>query len=157
MEYLLSGSIHICLSFQFYKDTLESSMDEGNNESMTESRECKRLKRFSIDRPMKSQHVSKWKFGCIIAPEDSRSPTNEKDTSADEEPKQTVIKSAEGLKSALALYRAKKAPKKSVKWKIEEELEAVQYFEVDVSERGKLTCEIDLFHSIVDLMNLCFI
>lgn len=46
-------------------------------------------------------------------------------------------KSAVGLKSSLAIFRARKLPKKSVTWKSEEELEAVQFFEVDATERSK--------------------
>lgn len=69
-------------------------------------------------------------------PDKSSSP-DEKDISLDEEPKPPVIKSAEGLKSALSLFRKRNQPKKSVKWRSDDELEAVQFFEVDVSERGK--------------------
>lgn len=91
---------------------MESSIDEGNNDSVVENRQ---------------------------SPDDKSPSPKEKESSADEEPRPLVIKSAEGLKSALALFRTRKHPKKSVKWKTEDELEAVQYFEVDVSERGKLS------------------
>ncbi|KAL6968807.1 hypothetical protein U1Q18_051427 [Sarracenia purpurea var. burkii] len=91
-------------TFKFYKDTLESSVDESLNESMAES-----------------------------LPDKSSSP-DEKDISLDEEPKPPVIKSAEGLKSALSLFRKRNQPKKSVKWRSDDELEAVQFFEVDVSK-----------------------
>lgn len=42
-----------------------------------------------------------------------------------------------GLKSSLTLFRTKNKPKKSVKWKMDDELEMVQYFEMDVSERSE--------------------
>lgn len=42
----------------------------------------------------------------------------------------------------------KKYPKKTVKWKQDDELESVQYFEVDVSERSKYF-SLSLFSVIV--------
>ncbi|XP_065221877.1 serine/threonine-protein phosphatase 1 regulatory subunit 10-like [Planococcus citri] len=95
-------------AFKFYKDTLESSVDESLNESVTES-----------------------------LPDTKLSP-DEKEISLDEEVKPPVIKSAEGLKSALSLFRKRNQPKKSVKWRADDELEAVQFFEVDVSERANV-------------------
>lgn len=34
-------------------------------------------------------------------------------------------------------HRGSKGPKKSLKWKMESELESVHYFELDETERGK--------------------
>ncbi len=51
------------------------------------------------------------------------------------EPSQPRI--VDGLKSSLSIFRVKKYPKKSVRWKRDDELESIQYFEVDATERSE--------------------
>lgn len=41
-------------------------------------------------------------------------------------------------RGVLVFHRSSQKPKKSLKWKADSELEAVQYFELDETERGKL-------------------
>lgn len=62
----------------------------------------------------------------------------------------------EGLKSALSIFRGKRHPKKSVKWRRDDELEAIQYFEVDASERSEFFF-LHILCVVIVVPSLCFI
>lgn len=78
----------------------------------------------------------------VTAPEESSTTFEEEEVKREKivvtDPCKPV--SAEGLKSSLSIFRVKKLPKKSVSWKDDTELEAIQFFEVDATERSKFSC-----------------
>lgn len=61
-----------------------------------------------------------------------------KEEEEDDRPLENVVKEVNGLRGVL-VYHKKRGPKKQVKWKVESELEEVQYFELDETERVNVT------------------
>lgn len=127
------------LFFQFYKETLDTSNDETAHENvevpdikigahlLRNSRIAQKLIRISNKRSV-----------FPTAPEELKTLEDISNVKPKIEP--SPPKTAQGLKSALSIFRGKNRPKKSVKWKRDDELEAVQFFEVDASERSKSLC-----------------
>lgn len=56
----------------------------------------------------------------------------------EEGPTENVVKEVDGIRGVL-VYHKRKGPKKSVKWRQESELEEIQYFELDETERVNVT------------------
>lgn len=56
----------------------------------------------------------------------------------DDRPLENVVKEVDGLRGVL-VYHKRRGPKKQVKWKVETELEEIQFFELDETERVNVT------------------
>lgn len=73
--------------------------------------------------------------------QDNGDRTPEQDNSEDpmdEGPTENVVKEVDGIRGVL-VYHKRRGPKKSVKWRTDTELEEVQYFELDETERVNVT------------------
>lgn len=101
---------------KFYKDTLETD-DSKTNES-------EEAKTDNSEEPATDDTVE----------------SEEKKVKVDDDVKKesTVSKGVDGLKGVL-VHHKKRGPKKSVKWRNDSELEEVQYFELDETERVNVT------------------
>lgn len=79
-----------------------------------------------------------------IKEEQATTPTVKKEEATKEEdeednrPLENVVKEVDGLRGVL-VYHKRRGPKKQVKWRVETELEEVQYFELDETERVNVT------------------
>lgn len=95
---------------KFYKDTLETDENKPENQENVEIK----------DEPMPEVKEEEVKEEIVEAPTEN------------------VVKEVDGLRGVL-IYHKKRGPKKQVKWKVDSELEEVQYFELDETERVNVT------------------
>ncbi|KAF5298402.1 hypothetical protein FQR65_LT01180 [Abscondita terminalis] len=105
---------------KFYQDTLETEEAKANSENLKPTSD-------SEDNAKENNNASQVS---------ERIPTPTEATAEEEDIPRT--KNSNGLKGVL-VYVRRKGPKKSIKWKPDEELVDIQYFELDETERVNVT------------------
>lgn len=111
MSPLSSPTVLKSIAPKFYKDTLDTEENKSENEEKIEVKE---------------------ETTAEVKKEEG---TQEED---DDRPLENVVKEVNGLRGVL-VYHKRRGPKKQVKWKTETELEEVQFFELDETERVNVT------------------
>lgn len=105
---------------KFYKDTLESDDDSDSKED---------------DKPLKV--IQKEEIAKNEADKTEKKEVKEEEK--EEKPSEPEMKFENKIPGGVLVYHKRKGPKKSVKWRTDADLEQVQYFELDETERVNVT------------------
>jgi protein phosphatase 1 regulatory subunit 10 len=124
---------------KFYKDTLEETADDQTNGATSPVKDSESANEEKEDKKEASETVEKSNDNSMEAKEVSKSPVNEIDEPEAEKRGPGIGCGPDGPPGVLVDPNLPRRKKRSIKWRPDEELNEIRYFELDETERTNVS------------------